>query len=115
MKKLFILFFIFFTTQNAYAQTGIFFQAIARDNTSNPAKDREIYVLTNIIQSSPTGTIVLTEEHKASTDAYGIFSIMVGSGRRVGGTVTGLSTIDWAKGPYYLNIKIVIKLYIFIF
>ena len=33
---------------------------------------------------------------------------MVGSGRRVGGTVTGLSTIDWSKGPYYLNLKIVI-------
>lgn len=33
---------------------------------------------------------------------------MVGSGRRVGGTVTDLSTIDWSKGPYYLNIKIVI-------
>lgn len=108
MKKLFILIFIFFIAQYADAQTGIFFQAIARDNTSNPAKDREIYVLTNIIQSSPTGTIVLTEEHKTSTDAYGIFNIMVGSGRRVGGTVTGLSTIDWSKGPYYLNIKIVI-------
>ena len=108
MKKLFILIFIFFTTLNAYSQTGIFFQAIARDNFSNPAKDREIYVLTNIIQSSPTGTIVLTEEHKTSTDAYGIFNIMVGSGRRVGGTVTGLSTIDWSKGPYYFNIKIVI-------
>jgi hypothetical protein len=33
---------------------------------------------------------------------------MVGSGKRVGGTVTGLSTIDWSKDPYYLNIKIVI-------
>jgi hypothetical protein len=33
---------------------------------------------------------------------------MVGSGKRVGGSVTGLSTIDWSKGPYYLNIKIVI-------
>jgi hypothetical protein len=108
MKKLFLLFFIIFITQYANAQSGIFFQAIARDNTSNPAKDREIFVLTNIIQSTPTGTIVLTEEHKTSTDAYGIFNIMVGSGRRVGGSVTGLSTIDWSNGPYYLNIKIVI-------
>jgi hypothetical protein len=93
---------------NANAQTGIFFQAIARDNSTNPAKDRKIYVQTNIIQSSPTGTIVLIEEHKTNTDAYGIFSIMVGNGERVGGTVTGLSTIDWSKGPYYLNIKIAI-------
>jgi hypothetical protein len=108
MKKLFILIFIFFIAQYADAQTGIFFQAIARDNTSNPAKDRKIYVQTNIIQSSPTGTMVLTEEHQTYTDAFGIFSIMVGSGTRVGGTATGLSTIDWSKGPYYLNLKIVI-------
>jgi hypothetical protein len=33
---------------------------------------------------------------------------MVGNGLRVGGNVTGLSTIDWSKGPYYLNLKIVI-------
>jgi hypothetical protein len=108
MKKLFILIFIFFISQYADAQTGIFFQAIARDNSSNPAKDRKLYVQTNIIQTSPNGTIVLTEEYKTNTDSYGIFNIMVGSGERVGGTVTGLSTIDWAKGPYYLNIKIVI-------
>ena len=108
MKKVFLFFFIFFSSLHAYAQTGIFFQAIARDNTSNPAKDRKLYVQTNIIQSTTTGTIVLTEEHETFTDAFGIFSIMVGSGRRVGGTVTSLSTIDWAKGPYYLNIKIVI-------
>ena len=108
IKKLFLFFLIFFITSHAIAQSGIFFQAIARDNFSNPAKDRKLYVQTNIIQSSPTGTIVLTEEHETFTDAFGIFSIMVGSGRRVGGTLTGLSTIDWSKGPYYLNLKIVI-------
>jgi len=108
IKKSFLFFLLFFISFNTNAQTGIFFQAIARDNTSNPAKDRKIYVQTNIIQSSPNGTKVLTEEHQTYTDAYGIFSIMVGNGLRVGGTVTGLSTIDWSKGPYYLNLKIVI-------
>jgi hypothetical protein len=108
MKKIFLFFFLFFIALHANAQTGIFFQAIARDNNANPAKDRKLYVQTNIIQSSPIGTKVLTEEHQTNTDAFGIFSIMVGSGRRVGGAVTGLSTIDWSKGPYYLNLKIVI-------
>ena len=111
-KILFIKLFLFgcfiILCINANAQTGIFFQAIARDNFTNPAKDRKIYVQTNIMQSSPTGTIVLIEQHETNTDAYGIFSIMVGNGERVGGTVTGLSTIDWSKGPYYLNIKIAI-------
>jgi hypothetical protein len=107
IKSLFLGFF-FILYMNANAQTGIFFQAVARDNSSNPAKDRKIYVQTNIIQSSPTGTIVLSEEHQTNTDAHGVFSIMVGNGQRVGGTATGLSTIDWSKGPFYLNIKIAI-------
>ena len=106
--KLFFFGFFFILCMNANAQTGIFFQAIARDNNLNPAKDRKIYVQTNIIQSSPTGTIVLIEEHQTNTDAHGVFSIMVGDGQRVGGTVAGISTIDWSKGPFYLNIKIAI-------
>jgi hypothetical protein len=106
--KLFFFGFFFILCTNANAQTGIFFQAIARDNNLNPAKDRKIYVQTNIIQSSPTGTIVLIEEHQTNTDAHGVFSIMVGDGQRVGGTVAGISTIDWSKGPFYLNIKIAI-------
>ena len=106
--KLFLFGCFFILCMNANAQTGIFFLAKARDNSTNPAKDRKIYVQTNIIQSSTTGTIVLAEEHKTNTDAYGIFSIMVGDGQRVGGSVTGLNTIDWSKGPYYLNIKIAI-------
>ena len=93
---------------NTNAQTGIFFQAVARDNSSNPAKDRKIYVQTNIIQSSPTGTIVLSEEHQTNTDGHGVFSIMLGNGERVGGTVAGISLIDWPKGPFYLNINIAI-------
>ena len=108
IKKLFLLFLIFFIPLHAYTQTGIYFQAIARDNTSNPAKDRKLYVQSNIIQSTPMGTVVLTEEHQTYSDAFGIFSIVVGNGKRVGGTVKGISNIDWSKGPYYLNIKIVI-------
>jgi hypothetical protein len=106
--KLFLFGCLIFLSINMNAQTGIFFQAVARDYSSNPAKDRIIYVQTNIIQSSPTGTIVLAEEHQTNTDAHGVFSIMVGNGQRVGGTATGLSTIDWSKGPFYLNIKIAI-------
>ena len=106
--KLFLFIYFISLGINTNAQTGIFFQAIARDNFTNPAKDRKIYVQTNIMQSSPTGTIVLIEQHETNTDAYGIFSIMVGNGERVGGTAAGLSTIDWSKGPYYLNINIAI-------
>ncbi len=104
----FFIFLFLNTASLIHAQTGIYFQAIARDNNLNPAKDRKIFVQSNIIQSSPYGLKVFIEEHQTSTDAFGIFSIMLGGGERVGGTVYDLGSIEWAKGPFYLNLKIAI-------
>ncbi len=92
----------------AQNNNGIFFQAVARDNFTNPAKDRKIYLLTTIIQSNPSGIKVFAEEHQTNTDAMGVFSISIGNGIRVGGTATNISTIDWSKGPFYLNLKVAI-------
>ena len=94
-----------------FAQTtanGIFFQAIARDNFSNPAKDRKIYIESSIIQYTATGTKVLIEQHEATTDETGVFNISLGNGKRIGGSATNLTYIDWAMGPYYLSLKIAI-------
>ncbi len=88
--------------------TGIFFQAVARDGYSNPAKDRNIVVETSLIQSTATGTVVLRESFNATTDASGIFSISIGTGTRLAGTALNLQGIDWSKGPFYLNIKVAI-------
>jgi uncharacterized protein (TIGR02145 family) len=109
MYKFLPLFLIlFFIDIQSDAQYGIFFQAIARDNFNNPAKDRKIFVQSNIIQTSPSGKIVFVEEHQTNTDATGIFNIMVGNGIRVGGSIPSFNAIDWAQYPYYLNIKIAI-------
>jgi hypothetical protein len=102
---------LFFNQSILHAQTpgtGIFFQAIARDQYTNPAKDRKIYVEASIIQSTATGTKVLIETHQTITDGSGVFSISVGQGKRSGGTVASLDKVEWAKGPYYLNLKIAI-------
>ncbi len=96
----------------AVAQTiggGIYFQAIARDNMSNPAKDRKIYIQTSIRQYSETGIIVLTEEFETKTDAFGVFGISIGLGKRMGGEKTNLNSIEWSKGPYFLNLRIAIS------
>ena len=50
----------------------------------------------------------MIEEYQTSTDDYGVFRIMIGNGIRVGGVASGLSTIDWSNGPYYLNLKIAV-------
>ncbi len=93
----------------AQSSNGIFFQAIAKDIASNPAKNRKLYVQSTIIQSSVAGTKVLIEEHKTSTDPAGMFTISIGNGTRLGGTALNLNLIDWANGPFYLNLKVAIS------
>ena len=103
-----LAFILTISTSQLFAQTGngIFFQAVARDNYSNPAKDRKIYVQTSIIQTTITGTKLLTEEHQATTDATGVFNISIGNGTRVGGTASNLANINWSNGPFFLNLKV---------
>ena len=106
-----IIFCLTITSNQLFAQisgTGIFFQAVARDNSSNAAKDRKIYVQAGIRQYTATGTVVLNEEFETNTDATGVFSISLGLGRRIGGIVSNLQNVDWANGPYFLNLKIAI-------
>ena len=88
---------------------GIFFQAVARDNYSNPAKDRKIYVQSSIVQSSPTGTVALSELYQTNTDGAGIFGISIGQGKRISGLYNDLINIPWGNGPFYLNLKIAIE------
>ncbi|KQS26841.1 hypothetical protein ASG33_20060 [Dyadobacter sp. Leaf189] len=45
---------------------------------------------------------VFTEEHKAITNAQGVFTVLVGGGTLVGGYY---SNIDWANGYYFLHVE----------
>ncbi len=108
-KLLFFCLFSVLLSSKTIAQNGIFFQAVARDNFSNPAKDRTIYVQTTISQTTADGPKVLIENFQTNTDGTGVFNISIGQGTRIGGTATSLSSIDWANGPYFINLKIAIR------
>jgi hypothetical protein len=100
----------FFATNSfsQISQNGIFFQAVAKDNYDNPANRRQLFIQSSIIQANANGTKVLIEEFQTTTDQAGVFTISIGKGIRKGGTINKLLDIDWANGPYFLNLKIVI-------
>ena len=106
---MFLCLFALLISSKTIAQNGIFFQAVARDNFSNPAKDRIIYVQTAISQTTAEGPKVLIENFQTNTDGTGVFSISIGQGSRIGGTAASLNAIDWANGPYFINLKISIR------
>ena len=84
---------VFFSSIHIYAQSsnaGIVFQALAKDNNSNPARDRTIYIQSSILQFSASGSSVLTEEFQTLTDGNGVFTISVGLGK----TVTSMVVVE---------------------
>ena len=108
-----LLLVVLFTTVQSYAQVsqapdGIQFQALATDANGHPAAGRVIYVKDAIIAKTATGTIVYAETFKVTASSAGIFTIVLGKGTYASG-VSSIANIDWANGPFFLNLKIAVE------
>ena len=112
MKAIYILIgLVFVSFLSSFAQnipTGIPFQGIAKDFNGNPVNERKIYIQTNLISGTINSKTIYTEEHETQTDAIGVFSIMIGHGKRIQGAIKTLSEIKWEEGPYFLGIQLAI-------
>jgi hypothetical protein len=86
---------------------GIHYQAVARDNTGRELSDRNIDVRFSVISGNPLGAVVYQELHQAvRTSRYGVFTLIVGSGVPVGGSVGELSQVDWSSASHFLKVEI---------
>lgn len=112
MKQLYLIIILTcFFDSTVFSQkipTGIPFQGIAKDYNGNAVNDRKIYIQTNLIAGNINGNNIFTEEHETKTDALGVFSIMIGQGKRTQGVIRSLSEVQWNEGPYFLGIQLAI-------
>lgn len=109
---LIVLLVIFMPTLHAQKiPSSIPFQAIAKDYAGAPANERKIYIQTNLIAGNITGKTVFTELHETTTDERGVFSIMIGAGKKTAGGLQSLNELDWEEGPYFLGIQLAILPY----
>ncbi|MCK5840456.1 MAG: hypothetical protein KAG99_11445 [Bacteroidales bacterium] len=79
------------------------YQAVARYSDGGLIMDQNIGVRIGILQGSPVDTSLYIETHSPTTNQYGLFSLVIGFGAPVNGT---FASIDWAAGPYYLQIEV---------
>ena len=93
---------------HAQAPQGITFQAVAKDLTGNVAKSRTVYIQDQVLQTTATGTAVWQEIFVTTTNADGVFTIVVGNGTKTGGTAVSFSNILWSSGPYFYNLKVAV-------
>jgi hypothetical protein len=82
---------------NAKAQTpqGINYQGVARNAAGTELLNQAIGLELSILDGSPSGTIVYTETHNKTTDANGLFTLVIGQGTPTLGTFSG---INWGAG-----------------
>jgi hypothetical protein len=104
MKNLYLIIFLFIgIAASAQAPEKMSYQAVIRDASGALLKNQDVTIQFSIIQTSPSGTIVYREDHRATTNSNGLASIYIGTGNIAIGS---FSTIDWASGPYFLQTDI---------
>ena len=67
-------------TTVSFAQEGISYQAIAYDNNGFEISSQEIQLQLSILGDSINGSAEYVESHTVTTDDFGLFSIVIGSG-----------------------------------
>ena len=84
---------------------GIPFQAVAKDRFNSPVKSQSIYVESNLLYVRDS-QLVFSEEFAVQTDEWGLFQIIIGSGKYKGGVENELIKIPFSKMNLLLQIKI---------
>ena len=105
MKKLFLFLTFAFTCSLIIAQTPFQFnfQAVARDLAGNPMVNEDVDFRLSILQGSESGAAIFVEDQNVQTNNFGLANLLVGTGASVTGT---LDAIDWAVGPFFLQIEL---------
>ncbi len=83
-----------------FAQNGINYKAIVKDNLGNVVANDLIQVQFSILAGA---TSVYQETHSATTDNNGIVIINIGEGTPISGSFID---IDWASDDHFLNVQI---------
>lgn len=94
-----------FTNFTSFAQApqGIPYQAAARSASGDLITNQNISVRFTIHDNTAAGTTVYRETHAVTTNALGLFSVNVGEGTPVSGTLSG---VDWGSGAKFLEVEL---------
>ena len=118
MKKIAILFtLVFVNISILLAQAppqGINYQAVVYSDHGNNQpglnvpgqvlRNKNIKVRFTIIQNATSGSEIYKETHSTTTDAFGMFSLVIGQGTQVGSVA--FSEINWGAGKHFLKVEI---------
>jgi hypothetical protein len=103
MKKL-LLFGFFLNSVLCFGQVpqGISYQAIALDGSGNPIVSLPVGIRLSLLDSSASGNVLYTETHTPTTNAQGLYNLVIGQGTPTTGT---FSAIKWETNSKFLKVE----------
>lgn len=104
MRKFYILIILIVAAIQALSQVpqGISYQAVARNSGGSLIKNTIIGIKISILDGGLAGTVQYSETHSATTNDYGLFNIVIGSGTVVSGS---FAAVTWNNGNKYLKVE----------
>ncbi len=93
------------TLKNSFSQVpvAIPYQAVARDISGGTINNQLVSLRFSIHDANAGGTVVYKETNSATTNALGLFSVNIGQGIPVIGTLT---TVNWGTNAKFLQVEI---------
>jgi hypothetical protein len=104
MKKLFTILFLFVSFIALSQNNGINFQGVGRNSSGAVLASTKISLRFSVIQSSEAGTVEYAESKEVTTNAQGIFSVVIGDGTQISKT-GNFSDINWKINPKFLKVE----------
>ncbi len=87
----------------AQVPQGISYQAIALNISGSPVVSGNVGIRLSVLDNSVTGTNLYTETHTKTTNAQGLFNLVIGQGAATSGT---FSTINWGTNSKFLKVEL---------
>jgi hypothetical protein len=105
MKKLIQTLVILFFYSSLFAQSpdAFSYQAVVRDGNGDIVAGQPVMARFSIMQSNPSGTLVYSETHSITTNAFGLLNVYIGNGTVLSGD---FSAINWGAASHFLKVEV---------
>ncbi len=106
MKKIFTFLALLIMNSYLFAQApeGIIYQAEARDNAGNVIQNKMLDVKIQILEDNTSGTIVWEGLHNVTTNQFGMFVVVIGTGTNTYGDK--FEEINWGDKLHFFNVQL---------
>jgi hypothetical protein len=101
-----LLFLLLLSAEAQLVPQGFNYQAIARDAGNAVMTNKALTVRITIQNSLTTGLTRWQETHSVTTDNFGVFTLVIGTGTRVTGTATLFSDVNWSAEALFIKTEV---------